>query len=276
MKKILLAFLMLLPCLLIAQGTNPNHSKIPPANVYNAAYVKALYAKYPTVKSNLCAACKLWVNPYYKSIADTLKNYPVCEHAIVSAANVAAQEAAKVPRAGIFAGWNVTAGQKKLDAVYTYANTTVKKPVEFAYGHCGLAWILAARDQDGAILSNTERYGEFIEWQGQNVGTMVATEDTTRLILGATLNGVKHKPLADHVDIWAGCISSASSKVYTINGLSVTVPDVVWKIIKIGNQNICYWMPNLNTEVKSMLIHRHISYQQLVKNLGFDPEKVLD
>lgn len=243
---------------------------------YNAVYVKTLYAKYPSVKSNLCKSCKLWVNPYYKSIADTQKNYPVLEHAIITSANVQAQQSAKVPRKGVFAEWNVIIGQPHLDAVYTYANTTVKKPIEFAYGHCGLAWILAARDQNGAIFSNTECFGEFLEWQGQNVGTMIASEDTTRQILGATLNGKKYTAVVDHVDIWAGCISSPKSQVFTQKGISVTLPDVVWKVIKIGNQNIVYWMPNLNTEVKALLPKRHITYAELVKRIGFDPEKTLN
>jgi hypothetical protein len=246
----------------------------------NAAYVNTLYKKYPIVKSNLCADCYLWVNPYYKSIADTKKNYPVIEHVIITVANVQAQQAANVPRKGVFAEWNVVTGQPKLDAVYTYANTTVKKPIEFAYGHCGLAWILAARDQNGAIFSDTECFGEFLEWQGQNVGTMIATEDTTRQILGATLNGKKYTAAIDHVDIWAGCVSNTDpknpSKVFTKNGLSVTLPDAVWKIIKIGNQNVCYWMPNLNSEVKALLVKRHIAYADLVKRLGFDPQKVLN
>ena len=246
------------------------------AQTINAAYVKALYAKYPTQKSTLCADCSLWVNPYYKSIADTKKNYPVLEHATVTADNVKAQEAANVPRKGVYAQWNVVVGQPRLDAVYTYANTTVKKPIEFAYGHCGLAWILAARDFNEAIFSDTECFGEFLEWQGQNVGTMIATEDTTRLLLGATLNGVKHTPIAQSVDIWAGCVSSASSKVFTINGVSVTLPDVVWKVLKFNNQVVVYWMPNLNSEKKALLSQRHITYATLVKRLGFDPMKALN
>lgn len=267
MKKLLL-----LPLLLfVMQGM---------AQTIDGTYVKALYAKYPTVKSNFCPACKLWVNPYYKSIADTVKGYPVCEHATVTAQNVKNQEAAKVPRKGVYASWNVIPGQKQLKAVYTYANTTVKKPIEFAYGHCGLAWILAARDKDGAIISNTETFGEFIEWQGQNVGTMIATEDTTRLLLGATLNGVKHTPVVDHIDIWAGCVSNTDpknpSKVFTVNGVSVTVPDAVWKILKIGDEYVCYYMPNINSEGRALLPKRHIKYADLVAKLGFDPCKTLE
>jgi hypothetical protein len=249
------------------------------AQTYNAAYVKQLYAKYPSHKSQFCKACKVWINPYYSSIADTQKNYPVCEHDIVTSANVVAQEKSNVPRKGVYAGWNIVTGGTRLDAVYTAANKTLKKPIEFAYGHCALAWILAARDQNGAIFSDTETYGEFMEWQGQNIGTMIASEDTTRLLLGATLNGVKHTTIVDHVDIWAGCVSNLDpknpSKVYTVNGVSVTVPDVVWKVLKFGNQTEVYWMPNLNNEVKALLPKRHITYATLIARLGFDPEKVL-
>jgi hypothetical protein len=247
--------------------------------IINSAYVKALYTKYPTVKSAFCPACRLWINPYYKSIADTVKNYPVIEHVIITADNVKQQEAANIPRKGVYAGWNITTGAKHLGAVYKYANSTLKKPIEFAYGHCGLAWILSARDANGAIFSDTETYGEFMEWQGQNVGTMIATEDTTRLLLGATLNEVKHTPLTNQVDIWAGCVSNLDpknpSKVYTVNGVSVTVPDAVWKVIKFNNQIVCYWMPNLNNEVKALLPKRHIAYADLVKRLKFDPIKTL-
>lgn len=242
---------------------------------YNAAYVKSLYAKYPIDKNDLCANCYIWVNPYYTSIADIQKNYPVCEHGVVTSANVQSQEKAKITRKGVFAGWNIVTGGTRLDEVYSYANSTLKKPIEFAYGHCALAWVLAARDQNGAIFSDTETFGEFMEWQGQNIGTMIASEDTTRLLLGATLKGVKHSAIVDHIDIWAGCVSSATSKVYTINSVSVTVPDAVWKILKFGNQTVCYWMPNLNNEVAALLPKRHITYANLIAKLGFDPEKVL-
>jgi len=64
MKPIPLITFFLFPFLLSAQAPN-------------AAYVKALYKKYPTQKSDLCPACKLWVNPYYKAIADTQQYIPL-------------------------------------------------------------------------------------------------------------------------------------------------------------------------------------------------------
>lgn len=240
----------------------------------NAAYVKALYAKYPVAKSDFCTACKLWVNPYYTSIADTIKNYPVLETAIVTAQNVQDQENANVPRSGVYAKWNVPIGMQKLNAVYSYANKQINQPMgvnEVVYGHCALAWILAARDINGAIISNTERYGEFMEYQGQNVGTMINTEDTCRMLLGATIHKVKYPIKTQSIQIWAGCVSSNTSKVYSVNGKSVTVPDVVWKVLKFNNETIVYWMPNIATEVQALTSKRHITYQELIDRLGFDP-----
>ncbi|HEY4326404.1 MAG TPA: hypothetical protein VGN20_20640 [Mucilaginibacter sp.] len=248
------------------------------AQTYNAAYVKALYAKYPTEKSDFCDGCRIWVNPYYTSIADTVKGFPVCEKAVVTAADVADQEAANIDRSGVFAKWNITQGEPRFDQLYTYINKQINKPLtiyEIVYGHCALAWVLSARNRNGAIFSNTQVYGEFGEYQGQNIGTMIATEDTTRLLLGATLNKVKHIPVTDSVKIWAGCISSDTSKVYSFKGRSITIPDVVWKIIKFNDQTVCYWMPNEVSESQAMLIHRHISYGCLIVKLGFDPEKVI-
>ncbi|WP_158993482.1 hypothetical protein [Mucilaginibacter sp. L196] len=190
-------------------------------SVYNSAYVKKLYAQYPTVKSVFCSGCRLWVNPYLTSIADTVKGYPVCEHATFTAADVSAQEAANIPRSGVYANWNITPGEPNYDELYSYINRLINKPMslfEIVYGHCAAAWILMAHDKNGAILSNTEIYCEFGEYQRQNIGTMISSEDTTRLLLGATLNKVKHPVLADSVEIWAGCVSSDTSKVYSFKG----------------------------------------------------------
>src|SRR4051812_25873439 len=121
MKKLLLMIMLPVSVICYAQGTNPNHSKIPNPKP-NAAYVHHLYAKYPTTKSNLCSACRIWVNPFYTSIADTAKGYPVCEHAIVTAQDVADQEAANIPRTGIYAAWSAPVGSTKVDDVYSYAN----------------------------------------------------------------------------------------------------------------------------------------------------------
>lgn len=252
----------------------------------NGAYVKTLYAKYPTVKSNFCPACRLWVNPYLKSIADTVKNYPVVEHVVVTPADVQAQQAANIPRTGVYANWNTTPGAIKYDDLYSWINKQINKPMsvfEIVYGHCAGAWILMARDANGAIISDTETYCEFGEYQGQNIGTMINTEDTCRILLGATIyhgkTPTKYPVKTQQIDIWAGCVSNIDpkhpSKIYSNNGKSLTIPDVVWKVLTFNNQTIVYWMPNLPTEIQALTSQRHITYAELVKRLGFDPEKTL-
>jgi hypothetical protein len=73
------------------------------AQTINAACVKALYKKYPTQKSDFCPSCKLWVNPYYKSIADTAQHRPIITYYVYTKAHRLQQEAANVPRTGVYA-----------------------------------------------------------------------------------------------------------------------------------------------------------------------------
>jgi hypothetical protein len=244
-----------------------------------AKQVDSLYRLYPTKKSTFCSSCKVWVNPFYESITDTVNNYPVWAHTIVTAAHVQQQEATKILRAGVYADWNVPAGTARVDAIYSLANKMISKPnsiYEVAYGHNVLCWILSAWCWQGAVFSNTEIFGEFMEYQGQNIGTMINTEDSTRMVLGATINQHKYPVIAQSVEIWAGCYLDATKPIvkYTVKGRSVTVPDVVWKIIRYNGITKCYWMPNLVTENQAAIVHCHISYADLCKRIGFEPFKV--
>lgn len=45
------------------------------------AYIDALYAKYPVLKSNFSDSCYEWQNPYFTSIADVSKHECVVVHA---------------------------------------------------------------------------------------------------------------------------------------------------------------------------------------------------
>jgi hypothetical protein len=256
-------------------------------NVYSqkidAAYVKALYAKYPVMKSNLCQDCNLWVNPFYKSIADLKRHMPICEYAVVTKEHRQAQEAlyANNPKArsGVSAEWFLVDKDEDVRTVYKYANQQIAKPksvYEVVYGHCGLSYVLAAWCEDGMLFSDCVDYNEGMEYQGQNIGTQIATEDTTRLLIGWDDPSHTKVNVVDKVEIWAGCYAGKDAKTYSYKGLTVTIPDVYWKILKFSNQTVCYWMPNLSTEVKSLLPKRHIKYEDLVKKLGFDPEKVLN
>jgi hypothetical protein len=252
MKKLIYILLML------AYGCTPAFSQ-----TINGAYVQALYKKYPTVKSNFCPACKLWVNPYFKSIADTQRHMPLCEYEYLSQTNYAKTATANIPRTGIYAAWHPVTGQPNEDNVYTVANKVVKSKNpkdEIAKGHVN-AWILNAWCADAAILSDTYTFNAACEDQNQNVGTEIATENITRQLLG-------------HVDveIWGGTFSSQGT--FTDGKVTDTYPAYYWKIMRYGGQTVCYWMPNLITETQAMLPQRIVTYQQLLENLGFDPEVI--
>ena len=76
------------------------------AQTINAAYVRALYQQYPTQKTDFCASCKLWVNPYYKSIADTVRHMPLVTYYVYTKDRAKAA----VPRKGIYASWHSAYG----------------------------------------------------------------------------------------------------------------------------------------------------------------------
>lgn len=229
------------------------------AQTINTAYVKALYQKYPTQKSDFCPSCKLWVNPYYKSVADTDRHMPLVTYYVYTKAHRLQQEAANVPRTGIYAAWHAAYGQPDETKVYKEAN--VQSTDMIAKGHCQ-AWILLAYDADGAILSDTYTFNAGMEFQGQNIGTEIATEELCRKLTEQT----------DSVRIWCGTFGSQHT--YTKNQVTVTVPSHYYKIIKYNNELFCYWMPNLPTEKRALLLQRVVSHEQLIANLGFDPMMV--
>jgi len=229
------------------------------AQTVDGVYVKALYAKYPTQKSDFCPACKLWVNPYYKSIADTARHMPLVTYYIYTREHREEQERADVPRTGQYAAWHPAFGQADETAVYKQAN--VESADMIAKGHCE-AWITLAWCGDAAILSDTYTFNAGMEFQGQNVGTEIATEELTRKLTEQT----------DSVRIWCGTFGSQHT--YTKGKVIVTMPSHYYKIIRYGDTRLCYWMPNLPTEKRALLPKRTVSKEQLVANLGFDPEAV--
>jgi hypothetical protein len=244
------------------------------AQTVNGAYVKSLYQQYPTQKSSLCPACKLWVNPFYKAIGDTVRHAPVLTYYIYTKAHRIQQESANVPRTGVYAAWHPVAGQPDESPVYRQANVEIAKPGTaemIAKGHCQ-AWILMAWCADAAILSDTYTFNAGMEFQGQNVGTEIATEELCR-----NLTGAKGEAVTDSVRIWCGTFGSA--QVYIAKGVSVTVPTHYYKVLSYHDLSsnkpvlLCYWMPNVATEKKDMLAQRAITYPALVQNLGFDPMK---
>jgi hypothetical protein len=242
------------------------------APVYNAAYVAGLYEKYPAVKTSLPGYpdqdnLELWVNPFYKSIADVVKHMPLITYEFFTKINAENVPMLKLPRTGVFAGWHPVNGQPSEDKVYQAANKIAKKSNdEIAKGHCE-AWILNAFCADAAILSDTYTFNAACEAQNQNVGTEISTERETRKLLQIT-----------DVDVWCGTFGSQGS--FTDGTITDCFPAFYWKMIKYHDAKTdevvteCYWMPNSKDQDISELPKCVITNETLVTNLGFDPEKI--
>lgn len=231
--------------------------------IYNSAYVKSLYAEYPVVKSDFCTSCELWVNPYYKSIADISRHMPLITYELFTKVNAAKVSVLRLPRTGVFAAWHPANGQINEDKVYTDANVIAKKSNdEIAKGHCE-AWILNAFSADSAILSDTYTFNAAAEDQSQNVGTEIATENLTRELL-----------LTQDVQVWCGTFGSQGS--FTDGADTDCYPAYYWKVLKYGNCTECFWMPNAKDQVMADMVKCEITYEKLVINLGFKPEDILN
>lgn len=248
-----------------------NQPQSPKPQVFNAAYVKALYAKYPTVKTSLPnypdeADLDLWVNPFYQSIADVAKHMPLITYELFTEVNALKVHTLRLPRTGVFAGWHPVNGQDNEDGVYTDANQIVKKNNdEIAKGHCE-AWVLNAFSADSAILSDTYTFNAAAEDQGQNVGTEIATEDLTRKLLETT-----------DVCVWCGTWGSQGS--FTDGKDTDCYPAFYWKILKYklnGNDVMeCFWMPNEKGQVMADMEHCVVPFEEISVKLGFDPTIIL-
>lgn len=240
------------------------------AQVIDGAYAKALQQKYPSIKSDLCAGCKLWVNPFFKSVADTAEHRPLATYYVYTEAHRLMQEQADLPRTGTYAAWNAGAGQTSETAIYKQANQD--SPEMIAKGHCQ-AWILLAWCTDAAILSDTYTFNAGMEYQGQNIGTELASEELCR-----TLVGYKKPAITDSVHIWCGTFGN--QRVFKKGRMSAVMPAFYYKIIKyrdkVSGQDVelCYWLPNQPDESRAKLPERLLPHAQLVANLGFDPELV--
>jgi hypothetical protein len=260
MKWSLSFLLLLVPAMVIAQ---------------DGAYVKALYKKFPTQKSDLCPSCLLWVNPFYRSIGDTVRHAPVLTYLVYTKTHRLEQESLGLPRTGVYGRWHPAFGQPDESAVYKQANKVIGKPNSpemIAKGHCQ-AWILLAWNGDAAILSDTYTFNAAMEFQGQNVGTQIATEEFCR-----QLTGFRAEAVTDSVRIWCGTFGSA--RTFRQGDLSVTVPTHYYKVIEFYDRRIggtvllTYWLPNVPTERRDMLADRLIMYSELVSKLGFDPRQI--
>lgn len=248
------------------------------AQTIDGDYVKNLYKKYPTQKTDFCASCKLWVNPYYKSIADTARHMPLLTFYIYTKAHRLQQETLDLDRNGINAAWHPAYGQKSETAVYTEANRIVQqsnRPGEIQKGHCQ-PWILLAYTVDGALLSDTYTFNSAMEYRGQNLGTEIESEELCRKLTGFDGN----PEVTDSIRIWCGTFGS--QRTFTKASTTNTVPAFYYKIIQyfdhILNSQIreCYWMPNQPEETRDKLPLRKVDFETLKSNLGFDPQSIFN
>lgn len=208
--------------------------------------IQNLYKQYPIVKSNICPTCYLWINPYYKAIADVQNHTPVLSYELYHKGAKAV-----IKRTGTFSEWHSVTGQVDETSDYEKANDTSKFEIAKGHFHC---YTLNSFSDTAAILSDTYTFNAAKEYQGQNIGTERATE-----ILEVKL--VKQYDVQE----WCGGVI----------GLHNT-PKYYWKVIKYGNTLMCWLMPNLPTETFSMLPKRAIQYDDLIKILKFDPMKILN
>lgn len=248
------------------------------AQTVDGNYVKQLYEKYPTQKTDFCASCKLWVNPYYKSIADTARHMPLLTFYIYTKAHRLQQETSGPKREGIYSAWHAAYVQKSETAVYTEANRIVQqsnRPGEIQKGHCQ-AWILLAYTGDGSILSDTYTFNSAMEYRGQNLGTEIESEERCRKLTGFEGN----PEVTDSIRIWCGTFGS--QRTFTKGSVTNTVPEFYYKIIQyfdhIQHQQVqeCYWMPNQPEETRDKLPLRKVDFAVLKSNLGFDPQSIFN
>jgi len=246
------------------------------AQTINTAYARALQGRYRPQPTDFCASCKLWVNPYYRSIADTAEHRPLITYYVYTKAHRLAQEALQLPRTGTYSKWFPAYGQPKEDSAYTEANRIVNQPDlpgEIQKGHCQ-AWILLAYTVDGAILSDTYTFNSAMEFRGQNLGTEIESEERCRALTGND----GHRAVADSVRIWCG--TYGSQRTFTTGDVTNTVPTHYYKIIEyydlVQHRRVefCYWMPNQPGETRDKLDDRKKTYAELCALLHFRPKDI--
>jgi len=192
---ILLAF-----CFLSA--TPAQQPPVPPA-----AYVKNLQQKYPPVKSNYCADCYVWANPYFSAIIDVKLRESITTHGYFTPQ----REALVVqlhPDRSVYGTWHALPGFVNDTRFYTDINDGITNTLaKYAKGHYA-AYDLCSWAYDGAILSCTYDFNEGIEIQGQNEGTEAEVEELTRALVGSTATdaaGAHYTgPKYPRVDYWKG------------------------------------------------------------------------
>jgi hypothetical protein len=229
---------------------------------------------YPLSPSGLCPDCLLWENPYYLAIADTAKHMPRNTFMVYTKSLFDQRTNAGVKREGARASWSPVPGVKNENPVYLYANKQIKASGDknlVQRGHCQ-PWIMLNYSKNAAVISNTFTFNCGMAYAKQNNGTEKKSEEIARELVEGP------NALTDSVQIWCG--TSGAGKVYSANGINVTMPLYYYKIMKYRDQTgnftrKCFLMPNRPDQVRDSIRHCHITYDHLKQFLKFDPEQEL-
>lgn len=242
----------------------------------NPDSVKAMFAKYPQVKSPQCADCYLWVNPFFSTITDEKLKESVVSYAYLDQQRDKLIDQLKVDRKK-YGGWKPFPGYPNEDKFYNDINKGITATTsKYAKGHY-IGFMLCAWSVYGAILSCTYDVNEGIEVQGQNEGTELQVEELTRALVGnKVFMGKMHYkgPIYPRVDYWKG--SWGSIKIFNADGITKNYSAFYWNLVKYGNELHAYWFPNDATATAKVgYAHYEIPADTLTQRLGFDPQKLL-
>ena len=234
--------------------------------------------KYPVNKSTLCNTCVIWVNPYYTSIADTQKRIPmvvyhvITKQHLIESDSLKTNSSTKIDRAnypfhalpgfkdekGLFKSMNDSIKNIKLNPKY-------KSGDEVAEGHVASAddysW-----SKGGMDTSMIHPFNLGMEWQGQNIGSELASENMCRDT--ARKYG--------KVENWGGV--NGIQGIHKFKGISIVYPKFYWKIMKWTDDKNnavihCLWMPNneMGDGQQDLFKRFEVPLTTLVQNLGFNP-----
>jgi DNA/RNA endonuclease G (NUC1) len=193
-------------------------------------------------RPDVCKDCVQDTTGGYISIADTVKINPICNFEVLTAAHLA-HKAEDRDTISFF--------PNKLHALY--AKTV------FAQGHCIPFEDLAYSPATAKASMNLKR-NVAPQPQPENIGTKKACETLCRNL--AKKYG--------SVNVYGGTWGSLGLS----NGTNI--PAAYWTIVVLPHETQVYWMLTTGQYIKyNDLPHCAISYNALIANLGFDPEKVI-
>jgi len=196
-------------------------------------------------RPDVCKACVEDTTGGYISIEDTLLVNPVCNYEVLTRAHLSGIQQNRD---------TISFFPNNLKALYHLSGE--------AMGHCIPFQDLAYSPKTAKASMNLRR-NVAPEPQPQNIGTKLATENHGRALTELLYGTVK---------IYCGTTGSVGSMK------GINKPAVYWTVIVTPEDKYAYWMPVTGPKIGYEFLNDqeiNIPYEQLVANLGFDPEKVI-